>query len=83
MNLIKDFYVACFKIRGVLITANNAKIKPPQIKVNPQYMTSVGKGGGAEGPAKGLAPAHFFPLEGTGQTTATGKLGQNENLNLF
>ena len=29
-------------------------------------MTSVGKGGGgAGGPAKGLAPAHFFPLEGT------------------
>ena len=27
------------------------------------YMTSVGKGG-AGGPAKGLAPAHFFPLEG-------------------
>ena len=27
-------------------------------------MTSVGKGG-AGGPAKGLAPAHFFPLEGT------------------
>ena len=24
------------------------------------YMTSVGKGGGAGGPAKGLAPAHFF-----------------------
>ena len=33
-------------------------------------MTSVGKGGGgAGGPAKGLAPAHFFPLEGTGQHT--------------
>ena len=30
------------------------------------YMTSVGKGRGAGGPAKGLAPAHFFPLEGTG-----------------
>jgi len=30
------------------------------------YMTSVGKGGGpgAGGPAKGVAPAHFFPLEG-------------------
>ena len=28
-------------------------------------MTSVGKGGGAGGPEKGLAPAHFFPLEGT------------------
>ena len=28
------------------------------------YMTSVVKGG-AGGPAKGLAPAHFFPLEGT------------------
>ena len=28
------------------------------------YMTSVGKGGGTGGPAKGLAPAHFFPLEG-------------------
>ena len=28
-------------------------------------MTSVGRGGGAGGPAKGLAPAHFFPLEGT------------------
>ena len=27
-------------------------------------MTSVGKGG-AGGPAKGLVPAHFFPLEGT------------------
>ena len=27
-------------------------------------MTSVGKGG-AEGLAKGLPPAHFFPLEGT------------------
>ena len=27
------------------------------------YMTSVGKGG-AGVPAKGLAPAHFFPLEG-------------------
>ena len=27
-------------------------------------MTSVGKGR-AGGPAKGLAPAHFFPLEGT------------------
>ena len=24
------------------------------------------KGGGAGGAAKGLAPAHFFPLEGTG-----------------
>ena len=24
----------------------------------------LGKGGGAGGPAKGLAPAHFFPLEG-------------------
>ena len=29
-------------------------------------MTRVGKGGGAGGPAKGVAPAHFFPLEGTG-----------------
>ena len=29
-------------------------------------MTSVGKGGGAGGPAKGLAPAYFFPLEATG-----------------
>ena len=33
------------------------------------YMTSVGKGGGAGGPAKGLAPAHFFPLEGPGDVT--------------
>ena len=31
-------------------------------------MTNVGKGGGAGGPAKGLAPAHFFPLEGTAFT---------------
>ena len=30
------------------------------------YMTSVGKGGRAGGPSKGLAPAHFFPLEGPG-----------------
>ena len=30
------------------------------------YMTSVGKGGRAGGPPKGLAPAHFFPLEGPG-----------------
>ena len=29
-------------------------------------MTSVRKGGGgAGGPANGLTPAHFFPLEGT------------------
>ena len=28
-------------------------------------MTSVGNGRGEGGPAKGLAPAHFFPLEGT------------------
>ena len=32
--------------------------------MNHLHMTSVGKGG-ARGPAKGLAPAHFFPLEGT------------------
>ena len=29
------------------------------------YVIFVGKGGGAGGPAKGLAPAHYFPLEGT------------------
>ena len=32
-------------------------------------MTSVAKGGGAGGPAKDLAPAHFFPLEGTASIT--------------
>ena len=31
-------------------------------------MTSAGKGG-AGGPAKGLTPAHFFPLEGTDPPT--------------
>ena len=34
-------------------------------------MTIVLEKGGAGGPVKGLAPAHFFPLEGTGYSKTT------------
>ena len=56
-----------FFFKFSLLHSSNCHIYMYSANESSTYMTSVGKGG-AGAPAKGLAPAHFFPLEGPGHT---------------
>ena len=66
-TILASFYLTLYNLRLVYYIVPTV-IDTCIVQMNHLHICLVlEKGGGAGGPAKGLAPAHFFPLEGPGK----------------